>query len=89
MPQVKSKYKSLIIDHFDDNWGLIRLDYRESIKQHEDIIQNLQIIIKEHLKNTDSMRDKEIKVSLEKLRYEGKVLSEKHKQVILSKSGIL
>lgn len=57
------------------------IDLRESIKQQEDIIQNLQNIIKESLRDTDLMRDKEIKVNLEKLKYDREVMTEKHKQV--------
>jgi len=58
-------------------------NHRESIKQQEDIIQNLQSIVKEHLKNADLMRDKEIKVNLKRLKYDRQVMTEKHKQLKL------
>ncbi len=73
--------KSKVHNHKIFNLINSSIDLRESIKQQEDIIQNLQLIVKEHLKNADLMRDKEIKVNLEKLKYERQVLTEKHKQV--------
>jgi S-adenosylmethionine:tRNA-ribosyltransferase-isomerase (queuine synthetase) len=57
---------------------------KDTIKQQEVIILNLQNVIKENIKNADVMHHKEVSVYLQKLRHDHEILQEKNKQVHLN-----